>query len=177
MKTRFPFLIAILFVSAAGLLTQAYYPAPEATLKSFKYSSEDGKVQIKFPCDYNVEATEKELGDNVEVSCENDDLAFYLSFLIHNTDLSEVGSYELAQTSADAFVETTGGTIRTQQPFMVKDKKGEEMVIDLEGVGKTIVYRVLIVDQIQYQMVIITGDLEKDQGAINKFLKSFKLRK
>lgn len=137
-----------------------------------KYVTEKGKASIKFPAEYSVEEDNSDLTSTTKVMASLDDNIFMFSFSIHETTLSD--HYMLAQTSLTSFNDEVGGRIISETDYVYDDYKGRSAEIELEEQNVTLYYRVILVGQIQYQMVVVaqSGNIVKKK---DKFFNSFKL--
>lgn len=80
----------------------------------------------------------------------------------------------LAQTSLNTFAEEVGGKVIHETDYHYDDYKGRSAEIEMEEEGATLYYKVILVGQIQYQMVVVTqsGDVTKQK---DKFFNSFRI--
>lgn len=141
-------------------------------VKWTKYQHVQTGVRAKFPGEYK-EVVEDKLDEyqTTKISCELDNAYYFLGITEHFVPLSDRG--ELQEVSLESFTETTQGKIVEKRDWKYKNNIGLDTKIDLED--SEILYRVLIVDQIQIQLVVAyPKESTPSQKLINKFFKSFK---
>jgi len=158
-------LIGIVFGSVES---SAFTPVPGGK----KYASKDSKASIVFPAEFKVEREKNKSPVTTKVSAEIGENVFMFSYTIHDVTLDD--PYHLAEVSLQSFQETLQGEVVKMTDYFYDDYKGREAIIDIPGTIATVYYRVLIVGQIQYQMVVVDqqGDILKKK---DKFFKSFKI--
>ncbi len=161
------------FLLAAGLLMLVSSAAPLA--KKFKYKSEEGKMSVAFPAEF--EESEEAINDGaktVKVSAILGDQNFFASYTVHDMPLDDPA--DLAQVSLDAFSEQLSGNILNTSPWTVKGQQGLKAMIKLEAQSALVDYRVLIHDHLQYQILVVGLESSWDQAAADAFFKSFKVK-
>ena len=133
-----------------------------------KFSSSEGKMSIKFPCDYEVENSEDSDATKVKAVCE--DQLYYISYVKHESNVEDMEG--MLQVSVDAFVETIEGTTKKQEEIKIKGHEALEAEIEFQG--NTILYRVTMIGDMQYQLIGLGATDSFNRKATEKFLKSFK---
>ena len=148
--------------------------APAQVEKWVSYTSQEGKVKMKFPGEYEVSEEQKETHKVVKISSTIGDENYFLSYTVHNMPMKE--HYEMAKVSLNSFAEAFGVEPSNEEDFVYKSHRGRQATLRLEERGIVITYKALLVDQIQYQIVVVQAE-DGDQATKEKFLKSFKLLK
>lgn len=138
----------------------------------YTYTTEDGVATIKFPSKPAVEVTEGEDATTAKISVQEGDLTYFFGYTTHNQTLEEYE--ELAKVSLDAFNAQVKGEIVSQEAYKYKKHKGIDAKIKLETQGAIIQYRVILIDQSQYQIIVIGPDRDFEKE-MSKFYKSFKV--
>lgn len=144
-------------------------------LKSFLYSSLEGKVKMKFPAEYGVEVSPGESHTTTKISAEHNGMNYFLSYTIHETPIDK--HYEMANISLDAFRDKLNARSISEGDYQYKSYKGRtaEMMLDEQGIR--LYYRAILVGQIQYQIIVTQEGTSSDRKMVDIFFKSFKLLK
>lgn len=140
--------------------------------KWYKFTSEDGKISISFPAEPAKDKTEAEEAVTHKVSVTEGTTTYFFGYTYHENELAD--AKELAQVSLDSFTEAVGGTIKSQGVYKYKKNEGLEAKITIEDQGY-IMYKVIIIGQVQYQLVVINTVDEFGPDA-DKFFNSFKIK-
>lgn len=137
-----------------------------------KYTSEDGKMSISFPSKPEESVTDNEMITTIKLSSEYNQKTYFVGLTTHKNSLEEESPQELARVSLDAFTESTKGAITSESVF--KYKKNEGLQADIKLDGGYLKYKVILIGQHQYQLVVISenDNFGKDT---EKFFKSFKV--
>lgn len=147
--------------------------APSA--KSFAYSSTEGRMSIKFPAEYEVDPGTPGKLKTVKISTTIDEQTFFASYSLHETEIMD--HEEMAKVSLESFSERVGGEITAESVWKVKKNKGIKATIDMSEKESRVQYQVILVGNIQYQIVVVASYDAWDQKAVDKFFKSFKIKK
>ncbi|NVJ46240.1 MAG: hypothetical protein HWE07_03900 [Cytophagia bacterium] len=140
-----------------------------------KLQSDEGNFSIEFPCTYQKESSEDEVQTTHKFTCDKDNVTFFLGYTVHETEI--FGHSDLAQVSVDSFLETVGGEMVSQEEWKILKNPGLKSVMTINDGAVLINYRVVLVDQNQYQLVVLAAKEDFDEKAAEKFFKSFKLEK
>lgn len=159
-------------ISALALIL-AFVASSFVASDQYKYKSSAGKMSITFPASFQEEESELESGTIMKISASVGNVIYYASYTQHEVDL--VDKEELAQVSLTAFVENTGGNIITQKEWVVKKNKGLEATIEIEESNTLLVYKVVLVGRIQYQLVVGSPKDEWNQNEADRFFRTFTL--
>lgn len=137
---------------------------------SFPFETSEGKAYIVFPCNYTITDDIQDESATYKIQASCDDNLFFFAYTIHENEMTD--HYEMAKVSIDSFHGVVGGEITSQEDFMIGDYKGVKAVISNPGI--TMYYRVVLVGQIQYQIVVAdaTGNIDKE---MEDFFASFQL--
>ncbi|MBK8555442.1 MAG: hypothetical protein IPL65_06560 [Lewinellaceae bacterium] len=157
-------LIAFVFV-----LTSFAPPA------KFKYTSTEGNFSITFPADYETANKDTEDFTSVETQSSFEDQLYFVSCSTHKMEISEHES--LAATSLESFNEAMGGRITQQSTWSIKKHKGLQADIEIPSDNIRAKYRVVLIGQFQYQVVVMSESSKWNQVNADKFINSFKLKK
>ena len=82
----------------------------------------------------------------------------------------------LADVSLESFNEQVQGDILTQSVYKYGRNEGKSATVSLAEGQVNCFYRVILIDQYQFQMVVVTSDKELNNVG-KKFLNSFKYKK
>lgn len=140
-----------------------------------KLQSDEGKFSIEFPCSYQKESTEGDVQTTHKFTCDKDNNTFFVGYTLHKTDI--MGHEEMAQVSVDSFLEAVGGEKVSQEEWRVRKNPGLKTVMTINNGAVLVNYQVVLIDQYQYQLVVLAGKDDFDEKAAAKFFKSFKLEK
>jgi len=153
----------------------AFHPIqPQDTKgKWYTYLSEEGKVRINFPAEYAEEVKANNPNAPRKISARYNNVDYILSYTIHETPI--VMHSEMAKVSVESFVEALGGELVMNKAYTYKGNTGQSALIMLKNGQLTVNYRVILVGQIQYQVIVVSPTASQDIKTLNKFLKSFKL--
>lgn len=158
--------IVLLMISFV-LLTTAFAPKAEAQ----KLSSTEGKMSIKFPADYQA----SEEGPTKKFTATVGDQTFFAAYTVHEVELED--QMGLAEVSLDEFNKILEGNILEKSNWKLKKNTGLKANIHLEKQDGKILYHVILIGNIQYQVVVISPTESFDQKSADKFVKSFKVKK
>jgi hypothetical protein len=142
--------------------------------KGFKYKSTEGKMSATFPAAYETVEDVAEFAKTVKTSADFGDATYLASYTLHYIELDD--TEDLAAVSLDAFNSNLGGTITSQTDWVIKKSKGINAMINMVEQEATIQYKVVIRENIQYQVMVITPSSAWDQRAADAFFKSFKIK-
>lgn len=138
------------------------------------YKSEEGKFKIKFPGAIDITEKEKEKYKTTQITCTVNENVYFVVCTTHSAPMKK--PKELAKVSLDSFVESLSGKISTKSDWDIKGNSGYIAVINIDKTS-VIHYRVVIVGQIQYQVVVIGKKTNYEEEVAKKFFKSFKICK
>jgi hypothetical protein len=165
-----------LFIICALVLSSSSLHAQKATWQ--KYTHDASNASILFPDEFEESVDEKTNEDDeiyltTKANVTYDGVVYFLGITMHASDF--VYSSDLEQASIDAFVEGVGGTETSRKVWKQKGHDGVE--VRIETANALMLYRVLIVDSKQIQVVIALPMDGEEHSKINKkFFKSFKMK-
>jgi len=165
MRLTFYTIILILSFSAFTSSVQAQ--------KRYQFTTDEGNFKIKFPVEFTTERTEKESATTTKTSCTVDDQTFMASYTLHETEL--IDHIEMAEVSAESFGESINGTLQSKTDWTVNNHTGLIAIFDLPEVEAKVEYRVVLVEQIQYQVIVLAKNINYNEEMAADFFKSFKL--
>ncbi len=142
--------------------------------KSFVYDSEEGKLEIKFPCKFIEKENESETSRTVEIQCEKDGYSYFASFSIHKIDMGN--PLEIAEISLESFTKALKGIVITRTEWKVRKHEGIAAIIDMPDYGSKLEYRIILVGNIQYQLFVVAANNIYDEKTVDTFFKSFILK-
>lgn len=166
-----------LSIVLSGLLWPNHGPLnikEEGAFVQKKYLAEGGKIGITMPGDYSVSESEGESVTTTKVTSTIGDVTYLFSWTLHSVVLED--SKGLADVSLESFNEQVQGKILTQNVYKYGRNEGKNATISLMEGQANCFYRVILIDQYQFQMVVVTSDKELDNTG-KKFLNSFKYKK
>ncbi len=161
----------LVLIACFVLFTTAFAPLA----KGHKYSSEEGKMSIVFPNEFEIEESDLENVKVVKITATHDELFLFASYSLHKTEITNHES--LAELSVQSFAESITGTINGQSEWKVKKHNGLKAMMELAENESRVQYNVILVGDIQYQLVVVAPQDSWDQEAADTFFKSFKLKK
>jgi len=164
------FLGALLLLLFIGSTSIASAPKP-------KYTSTEGKMSVTFPAGSEFITTESdsEGTKTVKTQAQYNNMVFFVAYTIHETVLPE--EENLAQVSVDSFTEALGASITEQSDWKVGKKTGVQVELAVEEGELVGEYRAVIIGQYQYQITAVGAASDWDQATVDKFMKSFKVKK
>ena len=163
---RLIFASALLFL-LVGITSLA--PAPK-----YKYSSDEGKLTVTFPGEFETSEEQKETYKSVKTQAVVDDMVFFVGYTIHESDMADTD--ELTKVSLDAFINGLNGVVSEETTWKVKKNSGLKALFNVSDNGLKGEYRVVIIGQIQYQITAVSSVDAWDEKVAQKFFKSFKLK-
>lgn len=137
------------------------------------YSAAEAKLSVVFPGDYETSEQFEESYRSIKVQCIVEDMVFFVAYTIHDSEMAEVDG--LAKVSLNAFIEGLEGEATEESIWKVNKKEGLKALIAVPETGLTGEYRVVIFDNIQYQIMAISPEASWDKKMAKKFFKSFKV--
>ena len=136
-----------------------------------EYLAQNGKFGITMPGEYTVSKVVGESTNTIKVTSTIGEETYLFSWTLH-TEL--LGDHKgLADVSLESFNEQVQGDILNQDIYKYKSNEGKKATISLMEGQAICFYRVILMEQYQFQMVVVTGDTELDEAG-EKFLDSFK---
>ena len=140
-----------------------------------KYISSEAKLSITFPTTYETINKNGDGYSSVETQGNLNDQLFMASYQIHKVQMTEHEA--MAIVSLESFNEALGGKITKQSTWMVNKNRGVQASIDIPASNLKAEYKVVLIGQIQYQVVVISEASIWNQANADKFFKSFKVKK
>lgn len=141
----------------------------------FKYSSSEGKISVTFPAEFSVSQNEDTDVKTVKIQSQSDEMVFFVSYTIHANVLTDHEG--LAKESLDSFNEALGGEISEESVWKVNGQNGLQARLNIPTNELTGIYKVVLIDQMQYQVTAVGPKSNWDEKKAQKFLKSFKVSK
>lgn len=166
-KTFLRALLLLLFIGTTSI----------ASAQKQKYTSTEGKMSVTFPAGSSFETSESDLDNTktVKTAAQSNKVVFFVSYTIHETVMPE--DEDLTQVSVDAFIKALNASITKQSDWKVGKNIGVKVELVVEENNLVGDYRVIMVGQYQYQITAMGSKSDWDQAVVNKFMKSFKLKK
>ncbi|MCB0478007.1 MAG: hypothetical protein KDC84_07580 [Crocinitomicaceae bacterium] len=166
--------LSILFV-----LTLVLFPLTSTAQKWVKYECRDAKFAAQFPMTPEEKVEDSEQGKSYTATVTQGNTVYMASALIHTTNLQVAGldQQTLASTSLDAFEKALGATKVTKKNYYSRNDVGLDAEIIVPGFANPILYRVIVIGQIQYQVVVMQKEGKAKKGTMYKFINAFKVLK
>ncbi len=143
---------------------------------AFILKMEQPKFSIKFPASYKLEESSKDKGLKTELyRAVSGDNVYMLKYTEHKNPVVSADNEDYMQASIESFVTGIKGTLIKKDTFKYKKTKGTEVFLSLDGKNMNVFYRVLIIDKVQYQLIVITKAKVKTYS-IKNFFNSFVCR-
>lgn len=158
-----------LLLLSALILLAAFAPA-----KKFLYDSSEGRFSVVFPAEYATERDEGEDVATIKTSCNLDGQTYFASYSLHQLEMTD--PMEMAEVSYDSFIKAVGGVLQSKSDWKVKEHTGLIAVMNLSDESVLLEYRVILVGNIQYQLVVLAATGDYDAKAAGNFFDSFKLK-
>lgn len=178
MKNFFFLLALIAAGQAKGHVLNPIKPTQVLKTVEYKYESAEFNISIVFPMAFEETLGQKEVEGKIQKKTSvkgSDGSGHYLASVTKHV-VQMRNHVEMADISMNAFVETTKGEIKTQAAFMYKEHEGRDAVIYLPAQQSYVHYRVILIGDYQYQIVVVS-DIESRSKAISDFFNSFKTLK
>jgi hypothetical protein len=143
------------------------------------FKSKEGKFEIDFPVEPKVENTDGDDSKTVQLQATHNEVIYMASAVIHETNLDVEGlsPEKLSQASLEAFANVMGGEMKSNGDFKLGKNKGRECVIDNSEKGFMCYYKVIIIGQVQYQVIVMNAPANDDKKSRAKFFSSFEVSK
>ncbi len=134
---------------------------------------EQPNFSINFPTNFKLEESSKDKGLKTELyrAVSGDDV-YMLKYTEHKNPAVSADNDTYMQASIESFVTGIKGTLIKKDTFKYKKTKGTEAFLSLDGKNMNVFYRVLIINKVQYQLIVITK-AEAKTSAIKNFFASF----
>ena len=163
-------LFTLLFALMLGFVA-----TPVSAQKWVKYKEKSCKCKIKFPVQPEEDVTEKEDATTYKISAQVNDQTFFFGYTVHGVTM--VDHENMAKISLDAFNEQLGGEVRGERAWEISGATGRQATLDLKEQGAVCMYKVVLIGQMQYQVVVIAPLSTLDKDAADDFFASFKPKK
>ena len=163
----------IIFSSALLLLLVGVTSLAPTTKAN--YSSSEAKLSVTFPGEFTTTEQVEESYKSVKTQAIIDDMVFFVNYTMHDNEMTD--SEGLAKVSLTAFIEGLEGEVSEENTWKVNKKNGLRAIFNAQGNSLTGEYRVVILDQIQYQITVVAPKESWDAKKAKKFFKSFKVKK
>jgi hypothetical protein len=153
------------------------FPLVSNAQKWSRYSFKDAKFSIEYPVEPVTETKTDDIGKTITTKLVDGNTIYMATAIIHKTNLNVKGLSQesLAKASMDAFADALGATKVTRKKYYYKKDVGLDAIMESNEFESPIYYRIIVVEQIQYQIVVMTSSGKEDKGGRKKFLGSFKL--
>jgi hypothetical protein len=147
----------------------------KAKPKWYAYSTEVGKIKAKFPGNPALENQDTEIGKKHTATARFGENTYMISYVIHSTTLAE--QEKLADASLTAFRDKVKGQILNQSSWSVKKAgNGIRATIAMPDKDAKVEYRVILIGQIQYQVIVVAPTDKYDSKVADKFFKKVKIK-
>ncbi|PHR33231.1 MAG: hypothetical protein COA38_05085 [Fluviicola sp.] len=140
-----------------------------------KYSSSEAKLSVTFPGEFTTTEKVKEAYRSSKTMANVGGVVYFVSYTIHDIDMADGES--LAKVSLDAFINGLEGEITEESRWVVNKNNGFQAKLKVAGKDLVGEYRVVLINQIQYQITVIAPEGSWDNKKAKKFFKSFKVAK
>jgi len=137
------------------------------------YAPAESKQSINFPAAFTEEVTQGEAQKTVKATCEVDGQTYFLGYTVHETEITD--HKDMAQVSADSFLQVIGGKLITQWEWELDGNQGLKSVLVFAEGTLIMEYRTILKGQIQYQALVYAPIETYNSEKAGDFLKSFKL--
>ena len=160
--------IAVLLFAATGMAQKPEWQ---------KVVSSRGKFSVKMPGKPKIKKDKLDSGvDSNKYSVNIGDGVCFASYT--QMEVGNADEQQLAQVGLKAFVDQLGADLTQADVWKVGKNKGRMAIMENKEQGLEAYYRVVIVDDIMYQLAIAYGNnTPVDKKIAKKFLNSFKLSK
>lgn len=140
--------------------------------KNFILKSEKPKFKIIFPAAYKLEESRSEKGLKTELyrAVKYEDV-FMFKYSEHKNPAVSSENKKYMEASLESFINGIKATLIKKSEFKQKKQKGTEAFLKIQDKNLNVFYRVLIVKNVQYQLIVITKSLQKSTE-INSFFNS-----
>lgn len=144
---------------------------PAIGQKNHYFAPREGRFSVNFPCGYTVSADSVEEATTYKAECYHDDEYFLASYTPLPAIVPETS--EMEGLSLEFFKEAVKATEISKKEWDIREHAGLAAYLIMTEESARIDYRVVIVDDILYQLVYIAkDDLFREEKA-TKFMNSF----
>ncbi|MEM0999064.1 MAG: hypothetical protein AAGN35_18535 [Bacteroidota bacterium] len=142
------------------------------------YKLDDCSCSFKLPGNEIPEIESEEDGETViwNYTSEYGSGVYLASYTLYNIATDYSDPIDLAKESLSGFVGAVDGKIVREKPWEYKKHEGIQATIQIASQNIACQYKVLFVDQIQYQLVVMAPVGEYDNDTAKKFFASFKVK-
>jgi hypothetical protein len=161
-------------ISVLGIILLVIVSATSSHAQSvYKLESDKPSFSIVFPAEYSkVESSENEGLKNEHYRAEYNQDVYLFKFAEHKSPKVSGENTGYMQASLESFLTAVEGRLIKKNMFTFGESNGLDAFLTLEKKNMNVFYRVLIVDKVQYQIIVITKDEGKSR-AVNNFFNSF----
>lgn len=135
---------------------------------------ENPNFSITFPVEYTLEESSSDKGLKTEfyraVSGED---VYMFKYTQHKNPAISADNEVYMLASVESFVTGIRGTLQKKEKINFKKSTGMDAFLTIDDKNLNVFYRVLIINRVQYQLIVITKAEEKTSG-IKNFFNSFK---
>ena len=171
MKKKVFLFFTLTLLSCLPLMAQKMADNPNDTSFILKHSTPEFTIQ--FPNSYVLKESKVNNGLKSELfESEYMGDLFMLKFSEHKNPAVSGDNRMFMDASLDSFVTGIRGTLINKNDFKYLQNNGLEAYISLVESNRYVFYRVLIIDRVQYQIIVITKAKDKTQET-ELFFKSF----
>lgn len=158
------------------LLIGSYQPsvAEQLPTPKFKFKSSEYKCSIVFPIPFVESMSENEDSKTLKLKAQSSDVTYFFGASRHINPMFD--HKEMAAISLQAFTEALNGTEQSREIFKKGAHEGFDAVVYLTESNTWVFYRVILVGQFQYQVVVTQPGAELSKTG-KKFIRSFRFRK
>ncbi len=171
MKKMVLLIVTLPVLTCLPLMAQKTVDNPNDSAYILKHIAPEFTIQ--FPNSYVLKESKEDKGLKSELyeSVYEDDI-FMLKYSEHKNPAVSSDNRVFMDASLDSFVTGIRGTLMNKNEFKYLQTNGLEAFISLDEKNRYVYYRVLIIDRVQYQIIVITKTKEKTQDT-DQFFKSF----
>lgn len=139
----------------------------------FILQKDDPSFMIKFPGKFKLEESKEDKGLKTELfRTEIGNEVYMFKYKEHTNPAVSADNRVYMDASLESFITGIKGTLIKKSDFKYNKTNGIEAYLYLDNKNMNIFYRVLVIDKVQYQFIVITKAEEKN-AVINKFFNSF----
>jgi len=165
-------ILCFLFLTAEISVAQDYLPSRKNkyAASGTEFKSMKGDLKITFPTKFSVKSEKKAKTNILKAKCYVGKNQFICVTTIYRDKLLD--HYNLAKNSVPAFRKSVNGVLFAEQDWnYAKGILGREALVSISRTSK-IYYRVIFINQIQYQLIVVNSD-GKIKEHIDDFFDSF----
>ena len=164
-------ILALIIISYSNINAQKTNDNSKTT--SHLLTQDNPAFSISFPDEYNLEESSNDNGLKTEfyrsVSGDN---VYMFKYTQHKNPAVSSDNEVYMLASVESFVNGIEGTLINKEKIKYKKSNGMDAFLTIDDKNLNVFYRVLIINRVQYQLIVITKAEEKTSG-IKNFFNSF----